>query len=293
MELRQLRYFVAVARELNFTRAAQILHMAQPALSRQVASLEEELGFDLLERNPAGVTLTPAGATFLNQAELLLAQSETAVDLARKASEEGKSGLNIGYVWGLFHSTMTAPLLKFRRAAPDVAIHLHDLTSTEQAKALVDGKLDAGLIGFAYEADAARLSKKQIGTCQFLAALPKDHWLSRKMRIEIADLANERFLMISEEGFPGAAHVMMEACRKAGFKPKVVQMPARGHTILGLVAASPGVALIPEPLAALPHKGVEIRTLYRPLTSDLYIAWDQTRMNPTLKILLQQWDAKK
>ena len=274
MELRHLRYFVGVAEDLNFTRAARRLRVAQPALSRQIRQLEEEIGVTLLERSQRGVRLTGAGQAFLAEARGLLAQSEQAVRVARKSGAAGRDQLNIGYVWGLFHSLAPAAIERFRRRLPHVAVNLFDLTATQQAEALLDARIDLGFIGFADEAEAAGLAKRKVGSCDFLAVLPEGHRASRGPRVNLVDLAPDLFCVISERNYPSAARFVMEACQRAGFRPKILQAAERGHTILSLVAGNCGVALLPEPLRALPHPGVRFRPLTLPVRGDLFVAWN-------------------
>jgi DNA-binding transcriptional LysR family regulator len=276
MELRQLRYFAGVARELNFTRAAARLRVAQPALSRQIRALEQELGVELLTRDSHGTQLTDAGRAFLAEAESLLKQSEQAVRNAQAGGKQSQS-LNVGYVWGLFHTQVPGWVAQFRQANPNVAVNLFDQSATQQARALAEGKLDLGFIGFAYEPDAARLAKRKVGECAFMAALPRKHPLARKRTIELQSLAQEYFIVISEETYPGAAHVLKDACRQAGFTPRILQSVERGHTILGLVAGGCGVTLLPEPLQALPHEGVVFRPLAAAPRGELFVAWNASR----------------
>src|SRR5258706_10261906 len=273
MELRHLRYFVGVASELSFTRAARKLRVAQPALSRQIRQLEDELGVKLLERGQRGVKLTEAGKAFWTEACALLKQSEQAVRVAPQTGKASAAHLNLGYIWGLFHSMVPALLERFRRHSPETAVHLFDLPPLEQAQALIEGRLDAGFIGFAHEADAAGLSKRKIGACTFVAALPQGHRAARKSSVPLASLAEDFFLGISDQTYPGASRHVMAACRRAGFRPKILQMVERGYTILGLVAGQCGGALLPESLKAMPHAGVVFRTLVDPPVGELFVAW--------------------
>jgi DNA-binding transcriptional LysR family regulator len=273
MELRHLRYFVGVADELSFTRAAKTLRVAQPALSRQIRQLEEELGVRLFDRNGRGVRLTGAGEVFLKEARSLLAHSANAVRAAQATGKAVHESLNIGYVWGLFHSLVPAVVARFRRDFPNIAVNLFDLTATQQAAALAEGRLDAGFIGFAEEADAAGLSKRKVGECAFVAALPKNHPSARRRTVALSALSQDFFFVISEEHYPGAAHWVRKACQQAGFRPRVLQSAGRGHTILSLVAGNCGVAVLPEPLQALPHPGVVFRPLKDSTRSDLFVAW--------------------
>ena len=269
MELRQLRYLVAVADELNFTRAAEKLRVAQPALSRQIRQLEAELAVQLFERDSRHVKLTRAGAAFVAEARALLQQSAKAVRAARTGAES--NALNIGYVWGLFHSYVPKAIATFRQAHPDTSVNLFDFTATQQAQALREGRLDAGFIGFA--PDAAGFETRKVGTSAFLAVLPEAHPRARKQKLSLNDLSNEGFFLISEQTYPGASQLVLGAFEAAGFRPKILQTAERGHTLLSLVAGHCGVALVPEPLRALPHDGVVFRPLFPALGADVFIAW--------------------
>src|SRR5688500_6378859 len=170
MELRQRRYFATVARELRFTRAAARLHVAQPALSRQVKQLEDELGVALLHCNRREVILTPRGQSFLAEAESILQQTDRAMQRARATQQRS---VNIGYVWGLFHSAVPQALQKFRALDPAIAVNLFDMSAAEQGKALSVGRLDVGFIGLAFEAESERLEKNRVGSTNFVIALPE------------------------------------------------------------------------------------------------------------------------
>jgi DNA-binding transcriptional LysR family regulator len=285
MELRHLRYFATVASELNFTRAAAKLRVAQPALSRQIRQLEDELGVALLTRTSRGVRLTGPGSAFLAEAQALLTHSERAMRAARQT--ESGLVLNVGYIWGLFHSLVPPWLERFRRQNPQTAAHLFDLTPMEQAQALLEGKLDAGFIGFAHEADAPGLRRQKVGVCAFVAALPHGHPQLRQRKIELGNLANDFFLGISEQTYPGASRHVAEAFVRAGFRPKILQMVERGYTILGLVASRCGVAIVPETLQALPHAGVTFRPLAQPPIADLYLAWRADNTSSALRQFLE------
>jgi DNA-binding transcriptional LysR family regulator len=280
MELRHLRYFAAVADELNFTRAARKLHVAQPALSRQIRQLEDELGVKLLERNHHGVRLTEAGKAFVIEATALLKQSEQAIRVARDRSQTAGGQLKLGYIWGLFHSAVPGMLERFRQQSPEIAVHLFDLSPLQQTEALAEGRLDAGFIGF--EPDTVGLQKRRIGSCTFVAVLPVNHQAARKSAVRLSSLADEFFLGISDQTYPVASRYVTEACHKAGFKPRFLQMVERGYTILGLVAAKCGVALVPESLNAMSHPGIVFRPLTEPPVADLYLAWRAPEPSPAL-----------
>jgi DNA-binding transcriptional LysR family regulator len=283
MELRHLRYFLQVGRELSFTKAAQSLRVAQPALSRQIQDLETEIGTQLIDRSGKKVRLTEAGLAFLKDAESILAQTQKAVASARHASQQYAGKLNLGYVWGLFHSLAPACIARFRDEHAGVAVNLLDLSATEQATAIAQGKLDGGFIGLSDEADSLGLMKCQVGMSSFIAALPNNHLQARTRRVALETLSSDFFLVISEQSFPGAARVVREACAEAGFPPKVLQHAARGHTILSLVASGCGVALLPESFRSLPHPGVVLRPLVRSPRVPLYFAWNKRNLSLLLE----------
>jgi DNA-binding transcriptional LysR family regulator len=277
MELRHLRYFVSVAEELNFTRAARKLRVAQPALSRQIRQLEEEVGVALFERDHRHVSLTPAGQAFLGEARAVLVQSEQAVRAAQHSGQPSPGVLNVGYVWGLFHSLVPRWVERFRRTSPDTAVNLFDLTPAQQVEALGQSRLDIAFIGFATDRVSKDLARQRVGSCAFVAALPEKHVLARRRVVELCSLAQEMFFAISDQTYPSAASLVAEACVAAGFRPRILQAAERGYTLLGLVAGNCGVALVPESLAALPHPGVVLRPLSRPPRSDLFLAWRPQR----------------
>ncbi len=286
MELRQLRYFVAVAQHLSFTKAARALRVAQPALSRQIRQLEDEIKVRLLERNRRQTQLTPGGRVFLAEACALLEQAQRAVHAAQQSDRLADSQLTVGYVWGLFHALAPSAISRLRQLLPEVRVHLLDMTAAEQAEGLAEGQLDAGFIGFAHEAAARGLAMRQVGACDFMAVLPERHPLRRRSRVSLKALASERFVMISDRSYPGTSRIIHAACNQAGFEPRILQQAERGYTILGIVAGHGGVAILPEPLRALPHSGVIFRPLDEPVSGELFIAWHAARRRPARDTLL-------
>jgi DNA-binding transcriptional LysR family regulator len=273
MELRHLRYFLAVASELNFTKAALKLRVAQPALSRQIRQLEDEIGLPLLERSPHHVCLTEAGRAFMAEAQTVLDHSAQAVEVARRTGQGTSDLLRVGYVWGLFHTLVPVALERFRRRYPQVAINLLEMTASQQAQDLAAQKLDLGLIGFALEADQTGLQRRRVGSCEFVAVLGKDHPAARMTKVPLRSLANDFLLGISESSFPGAAQFVRETYAQAGIKPRILVTPERGFTILGMVAGHCGISLLPASLRDLPHPGVVFRSLVERPVADLYVAW--------------------
>jgi DNA-binding transcriptional LysR family regulator len=165
-------------------------------------------------------------------------------------------------------------------------VNLFDMSATEQAKALIAGKIQAGFIGFAHEADAANLEKMQVGVCRFVAALPTHHPLARRRELKLDHLAQEFFAIVSEESYPGARQIILQACQSSGFRPRILQNAARGFTVLGLVAGGCAVALLPETLTALPHTGVSFRKIEPAPSAAVYLAW-KNGAAPTLLTMLR------
>jgi DNA-binding transcriptional LysR family regulator len=293
MELRHLRYFAAVAKHLNFTRAAEDLHVAQPALSRQIRQLEDEMGVRLFERNQRTVTLTQAGRAFLQEAHKVLRQSEEAVRVARSSEQNAAVHLNLGYIWGLFHTITPAALSGLRQKCPNVSVNLFDMNAHEQRAALVSGTLDAGFIGFEKDAEDEHLARRRIAKCEFMLVLPSDHALAHRDVISLSKLSHEFFISVSEATYPSTARCASDICEEAGFRPRILQAAERGYTILALVAARCGVALLPASLAAMPHTGVVFRSIVPSPSRDLYVAWHKEKASPLLESLLTELASPK
>jgi DNA-binding transcriptional LysR family regulator len=250
MELRHLRYFVAVAEELHFGRAAQRLRIAQPPLSRQIRDLEREIGTPLFERVARGVELTPAGQAFLSEARLTLAQAERAQRTALRAAQGETGRLRVGFVEAATYSGILPDVLGFFRAhLPDIGLSLLELDSQEQAEWLRDGRIDLGLL-HSPPADADRwLHLESVYGDPMVTALPHMHRLAGRARLALGDLATEPFVLFPRTSAPALYDDIITRCRAAGFGPRVVQEAAGWHTIAALVAAGVGVSFVPRSLA--------------------------------------------
>src|SRR4030095_13152888 len=273
MELRHLRYFVGVAEALNFTRAAETLHTAQPSLSRQIKDLEEELGVRLLNRTKQQVTLTDEGRSFLADAKRLLALAAETVESVRRLHSGETRALNIGYVNNLFHDLLPATLASFHQSFPAVSINLFDLSCGEQFRLLEDGKLDLGFVGL-HEPIARRgLEFRPIASYKTVAALPKDNPLAGKTTVELKTLAPMFFIGMSEASYPGYRDWLTKTCQRAAFTPKVLQDVDLERTRVHAIAAGLGVALVPEQLKKLEHENVIFRPLNPTVAMEGCVAW--------------------
>ncbi|MFL5863196.1 MAG: LysR substrate-binding domain-containing protein [Solirubrobacteraceae bacterium] len=261
MELRQLRYFVAVAEELHFRRAAARLHISQPPLSQQISALETELGVRLLERTRRRVELTPAGDAFLRDARAMLAELDVAVSTAR-AIAAGQSGvLRVSFVGSALQSIVPAAVQRFRRARPGVEVELRERSTAEQLRGLSTGVVDVGLIRPPIESDED-LHAELVMSEHTIAAVPADHALAALRRIPLRRLAAEPLVLFPRRQAPGFHDLLIGRLAATGTTPHVVQYAPEMMTIIGLVAAGIGVSPVPASVSHLAIDGVA----YRPLT---------------------------
>jgi DNA-binding transcriptional LysR family regulator len=259
MELRHLKYFVAVAEELHFSRAAERLHIAQPPLSQQIKALEGELGVKLLERTRRKVELTPAGRLFLDEARLTLKQAERAQRIAVEVEQGVRGRLRIGFVTSASYSILPIVIRRFRRENPFIDLELAEMTPSQQLHAVEHREIDAGIL------------RPPVGhTCLILdtvleepmvVALPVEHPKARQKAVDLKALAEDAFVMFPRHHGPGINDVIMQACHDVGFVPNVSYEPNEMQTILAYVAGGLGISLVPQSLSSF-HRG---SIAYRPL----------------------------
>ncbi len=261
MELRQLRYFVAVAEELHFRRAAARLHISQPPLSQQIAALEDELGVRLLERTRRRVELTPAGEAFLRVARATRAELDVAVSTAR-ASDAGQEGvLRVGFVGSALMSIVPSTVQRFRRTRPGLELELRERSTVEQLRAVSTGLIDVGLVRPPIEADET-LHTEVVRRERTVAALPEGHPLAALRRVPLRRLASEPLVLFPRRQAPGYHDLLIGRLAATGTTPHVAQYAPEMMTIIGLVAAGIGVSPVPASVAHLAIDGVT----YRPLS---------------------------
>jgi len=272
MELRHLRYFVAVAEELHFGRAAERLHIAQPPLSRQIRDLERELGTALFARGARGVELTPAGRAFLPEARLTLAQAERAQRTAQRAALGETGRLRVGFVDAATYSGILPDVLAFfRMHLPSIGLSLFEMDLPQQADALRDGRIDLGIVQNP-PADAERwLRVETVFHDPLIAAVPRGHRLAGRKRLSLSELADEAFVLFPRTVAPMLYDDVIARCRAARFSPRIVQESVGWHTVVSLVSAGIGIALVPQSLGA--QRGVGVA--FRPV-SDLRIHMELT-----------------
>jgi DNA-binding transcriptional LysR family regulator len=278
VNLRRLHYFVTVAEELHFGRAAERLHIAQPPLSQQIRRLETELNVELLRRNRRRVQLTDAGRLLLERARPLLAEADRIEDLLRQAGAGEVGRLRIGFVGTASYATLPAILRAFHERFPEVELDLEELTTGPQVAALNAGHLDVGLVRPPVEDPSLRLTP--LVQEELLAALPDSHPLARLASVPVQALAPEPFILFLREHGTGLYDDIITVCRQAGFSPTIVQETNDTQTIVSLVSAGLGVALLPASIANFPHP----RVVYKPLrgpNASLEIALAEHRLDPS------------
>ena len=243
MELRHLRYFVAVAEELSFTKAAQKLRLAQPSLTRQVRNLEDEIGVQLLDRSNNRVVLTEEGKLFLIDSKKLLAMCAQSVATVQRISRGETLDLNIGYVANIHYGLLPATLGAFRKLWPGVALNLFDMTRAEQFQALEDRKIDLGFVGLRPAPSGRILLSECVAHDTMLVALPIRHPLARQRKVTLAELAPLFFIGMSAKTHPGSREWLIEICHEAGFAGRILQEADGEATAIKFVADGLGVAL--------------------------------------------------
>jgi DNA-binding transcriptional LysR family regulator len=285
MELRHLRYFVAVAEELHFRRAAERLHMSQPPLSQQIRQLEKEVGAQLLLRNQHRVELTASGAAFLERAREILDAVEAAALEARRVQRGEVGRLAVGFVGSAMYSIVPELLQAFRERYGDVALRLHELGTTEQLRQLESGRIDVGFVRPRQLRPGLKM--EPVHTERVMVALPSRHALADAAAVDVHDLAGEPLILLTRAGSPGLRTALEPITDQLG-EDAIVQEVAEMQTVIGLVAAGLGVSLVPESVRELERRGVT----YRPLddgapTVGLGVAWRAGDDSPVLAAFLE------
>jgi DNA-binding transcriptional LysR family regulator len=285
MELRHLRYFVAVAEELNFTRAAEKLHLSQPSLTRQIRNLEQELDVRLLNRTKNQVSLTGEGKSFLVDARRLVALSQESVTAVQRFSRGESNQLNLGYLFKFNFDLLPATLRTFYRDCPEMAVNLFDMSPAEQLRALAARKIDLGFVGVRPPMASLHmdvLNWECVARHVVVVVLPIRHPLAKKSLIKIADLKSLFFVAMSEETHPGSRAWLTGLCELAGYTPRILQDVELESGIMLFVAEGLGVTLAREQIKKLQHPGVVFRPLQPPAKADYWIAWHRQNHSKAL-----------
>lgn len=267
----RIRYFVAVAQEQHFGRAAQKLHMSQPPLSQQIRLLEQELGVQLLIRTTRRVELTEAGKALYDGAKPALEQLDQAIVRAQRVHRGDAGLLRIGFVSTAAFQTLSDVLRAFREQYPDVTLELFHMTSLEQSAAFAARTIDVGLLR---EPPGGDVAFEVLDREPLMVALPARHPLARLKLVPVRDLKNVPFVMWSRQQSPAMAQTTMELCRRHGFQPTIALEVTNPHVMLSLVAGGVGAAIVPISRRSLRTASVAFRPLDdRHAHSPMGIAW--------------------
>ena len=286
MELRLLRSFVVLAEELHFGRAAKMLNISQPPLSRQIAQLEAELGILLLERSNRRVALTPAGAILYERARENLEALERSCREAVSVSRGEIGQLSIGVIGSAAYDVLPKILKPFRDAHPHIAFRFRGLTITQQLDALNRRGIDIGLLRLPVRCDG--IDVHPLEDEGLMVALRRDHPLAQQSVIAIGDLAKEPLLISSRRDAVGYYDELMTLCHRAGFTPDIACEAQPFSTLVGLVAAGLGIALLPEALRAIYHVDVVYRPVADQMTRTTYaLAVRSHDLSPAVKAFIK------
>ncbi|MCG8709353.1 LysR family transcriptional regulator [Brenneria sp. 4F2] len=286
LSLRQLRQFLVVAETMNYRRAAERLHMAQPPLTAAIRNMEDELGVRLFERTNRITGLTAAGVVLQEEARRTLAQMARAEALTRRAGQGLIGSLRIGFIASAVRHRLPEIVARFSKAHPDVALELQEATTARQVKALLEDRLDVAIVALPVpEYAVPYLAQQPLLSSRLVAALPQDHALAAEASLTMGALANESWVMFPESEGPGLFRTIHMACEQAGFTPRIGQQAVQMETIVGLVAAGLGIALVPEFL----QRGGWDHVAFRPLTGqcapvayEVALAWRKQDNAPAL-----------
>jgi DNA-binding transcriptional LysR family regulator len=279
-DLRQLRYFVTLGETLHFGRAAALLHISQPPLSRQIAALEESLGVMLFQRSSRQVELTVAGRHFHAQARRLLADLEQAVQGTRAVHRGEQGSLRLDFTMAAAWSALPPLIKAYRRDFPQVEVQLGELLPRELDDSLLAGRCDVGL-AFPWQRPAG-LEYLCVHREPLCAVLPADHPLAQEETVAVADLAGEPFITFPAATAPALHALVAGCCREHGFEPKVCLETHLQQTIVNLVAEGLGVSLVPRSMGKMQLQGAAFRPIAAPPLVEQGIIWAAANPNPCL-----------
>ena len=280
MELRHLRYFVAVADTLNFRKAAEHVHIEQSPLSQQIRNLEQELGVELFTRTKRRVALTHAGLVFLADAKAILARSNDSVDRVRRASRGAIGALSISYLTSMTNEFLDQVIHRFRARHPGVALGFSDLIPAAILQTVVQRTSDVGFLRGIFPHE--ELVVEELGTEPMIVILQKDHRLTKKKVLTGEDLADEPFVMLPDEGAMGYNDVIRAYCSEHGFIPRLCAEGNQMQSVIWLVHVGLGLSLIPESLKCLRRENIVYRELKDPPNITAKMVYRRDNESPVL-----------
>lgn len=292
LELRHLRAFAALGRELHFGRAADALCIAQPAVSKLIQQLEAEIGVLLVRRTTRRVTLTEAGKAFLAETDTVTDRIEQAIGSARKAARGIQGELRIAYTDFAINGYLPHFLREFSSSHPDIRLDLIYMPTTRQHMALLQQSIDVGFMIGAFERKtmASHLFEED----RYVALLPAAHPLGARESLTLAELASERFVMGTDDNWAAFRNLLFAECRARGYFPDIAQEASNSEGIFGLVVAGVGITIYSSCVDNLPRKGVVVRPLSDvEATLPVSAVWDRTNVPKVLATFLSFLHARK
>ncbi len=288
IDLRQLRYFQAVAEELSFSGAARRLHIAQPALSRAVKEVEDALGVMLFRRTRRSVALTEAGAVLLRETGLLLDTMDEALRRVQRTARGEEGELRLGYIGPPTQMFLGRLLREFKARHPRVTITLEERTPERVCEMVARGRIDIGFTRPVLSGPALGLAMHVLRREPLWAVIPAGHALAGRRRILWRELANEPLVLLSRREGVGLHDAILEACRLAGFTPRIAHAPSVVGTVLAYVEAGAGIGIVSDSVSTMGHgRPVEFRPLRPGRTVDLVMVWSHDKESPPSKALRQ------
>lgn len=286
MEFHQLRYFIAAAEDLSISAAAKRLHVTQPALSRQIAVLEAELGVALFDRIRKRIHLTDAGRFFLPKARQIVCDAETGAQQLREQFGNARRTLRLGFLTPFLDDLVAPAVREFRQRHPKAQVSLFELPPRAQLDRLRNHELDAAILGNISDAERAFFSIRTLSRHKMAAVLPEDHVLAGRKSIKLSALKAEPWVSLSDAFFPGRREFLRSICQQAGFEPQIVNEVDSLSMMLGAVTAGEGVAVMPAHAGKLPHGGCVFVPLAAPVPlSELLLVLPKQVPTPELTTL--------
>ncbi|NLQ17348.1 LysR family transcriptional regulator [Marinomonas sp. M1K-6] len=293
MRFRKLNYFITVAEELHFGRAAARLHIAQPPLSQQIKAIEDELGAVLFERSSQKVSLTPAGEALLPQARALLQNWEKIQEQVRSVANGTAGTMSLGFVWAAGTPHFSKGIAQFKQDNHGVTLNLEEMTTTHALDALRTEKIDLAMIFLNPLIDVTDLEHQDYETQKHLLALPENHPLAQKDSVPLSDLHQLPFISFARQAHPSLYDQIMHHLHVAGVEPNIVQVARLTQTTRTLVAAGVGIALVPESTQFDQREGLT----YRPIDGALpelaiHFVWRKNNLTPLMERLIAHLQAQ-
>ncbi len=288
MDLRHMRYFIAVANELHFTKAAETLRIAQPAISRQIKDLEEEIGAPLITRSGRRIALTHAGRVFYDRAMLALQAAESAVVETQRAQRGEIGSIAVGFFEQSAYTLLPPILRSYRSKFPGVDIQLRLFTVTQQARALLSGDTDVALVRTIKNFDQsakvlADFDSHMLYREKFVMAIPETHHFSKRESVSLSACKHEMFVGYARTMAPDFHAMVMKVCASHGYSPRISLEVGQSYTLIGLISAGTGIALVPASMQKMKFEGVLFKRLADELPDvEIHLVWRKGKISPLL-----------